>query len=123
MENVVVIEGFTVFVIIGLLAFLVESVVEYYFAPIVDLIFNRRVEDNPKLKTLRGIVMKVIALATGVGLAFWYEYDLIYLIGQVVNTNVAQSWVGYTLTGTAIARGAGYVHDLVKKFTGPVIAK
>lgn len=122
MENVIFIEGFTVFIIIGLLAFLVESVVEYYFAPVVDLIFNKRVEDNPKLKRIRGIIMKVLALATGIGLAFWYEYDLIHLIGQVLNAEVAASWVGYTLTGTALARGAGYVHDLVKQFTKPVIA-
>ena len=118
-ENVIVIDGFATFIVIGLLAFLVESVVEYYFASIVDLIFGKKVDGDPRLERIRGIIMKALALATGIGLAFWYKYDLIYLIGQVVGAEVAQSWVGYLLTGTALARGAGYIHDLVKNFTNP----
>lgn len=121
MDNVIFIEGFAVFVVIGALAFIVESGVEYFFAPVVDLIFGKKVENDPKLKRVRGIVMKILAALVGLGLSFWYQYDLIHLIGLVVGTEINPSWVGYILTGISLARGAGYVHDLVKKFTDPVI--
>lgn len=96
-----------VLAIIFLLAFLVESLVEYLFGAVFDHV--------PKLTPFKWCLM-YIALVVGVIGAFVYKFDLIYLIGQFVGNAVTITYFGIVLTGAAIGRGAGYLHDLVKRY-------
>jgi hypothetical protein len=96
-----------------LLAFVVESMVEYLFGQLLDNV--------PKLKPLQWLLVYV-PLAPGIGLAFFYRIDLVWLMGQQVQATMAVelpiqiSWVGMLLSGLAIGRGSNYVHDLASKF-------
>ena len=52
-----------------------------------------------------------VAAIAGVGLAIFYQLDLLALIGEL-----APSTVGYVLTGLIIGRGANYLHDFVSTY-------
>lgn len=84
------------------LAFLTESMVEYLFGIAIDH-FDSAVK-------WRWTLMYVSAL-TGVGLAFYYQLDLLALIGELEATPV-----GYLLSGLIIGRGANYLHDFVSTY-------
>lgn len=96
-----------VLAIIFLLAFLVESLVEYLFGALFEHV--------PALVPFKWCLM-YIALGVGIIGAFVYKFDLIYLIGQFVGNAVSITTFGIVLTGAAIGRGAGYLHDLVKRY-------
>lgn len=108
-----------VLVVIGvifLLSFLVESLVEYLFAPL----FN----NVPALAKWKWLQMYA-ALIVGVAGAFLYGFDLLFLLGnylagqfsvEVPPMFVASFWLGKALTGIAIGRGSAYLHDLVSKY-------
>ena len=83
------------------LAFLTESMVEYLFGQIIDQV---------NLDKLRWLLTSVAA-AVGVGLAFYYQLDLLALIGDS-----APSSVGFLLSGLVIGRGANYLHDFASKY-------
>lgn len=90
-------------VLIGLtLAFLTESMTEYLFGQALDRF--------PNLSPLRWLLQYVAAIV-GVGLAFYYQVDLIALIG-----GDAVSPVGVTLSGLIIGRGANYFHQFVSQY-------
>lgn len=96
-----------VLAVIFLLAFLVESLVEYLFGALFE-----HVTALLKFKW----TLMYIAMAVGILGAFVYRFDLIYLIGQFVGSSVAVTTFGIVLTGAAIGRGANYLHDLVTKY-------
>lgn len=87
------------------LAFLAESMTEY--------IFGQAVDHFEKLAKLRWALMYV-ALGAGVGLAFFYQVDLLALIG-----GQAESQVGYALSGLIVGRGANFVHDFISRYIRP----
>lgn len=93
--------------VIFLLAFLTESLVEYLFGAVADHI--------PALTPYKWVLMYISA-GVGVAGAFIYSFDLLYLVGQFVEAEIASTAFGITLTGLAIGRGAGYLHDLVNKY-------
>ena len=97
--------------VIFLLSFLVESLVEYLFAPFFDR--------TPLLQPHKWVLMYVSA-AVGVFGCFFYGFDLLYLLGGYLDINGAYmqqaTWLGELLTGFAVGRGSNYVHDLVTKF-------
>jgi len=96
-----------------LLAFIVESMVEYIFAPLGLL-----TEGNPLIVALEPL--KYVALLVGVLLAFAYQLDV---IAEAFPTQGAVApWVGIVLTGLAIGRGANYIHDLWTKYLRPTPA-
>jgi hypothetical protein len=84
------------------LAFLTESLTEYLFGQLADHV--------PFLKPIRWAIMYVAA-AVGVGVAIFYQLDMISLIIQAPAT-----WVGCVFTGLAIGRGANFVHDFVGRY-------
>ena len=92
--------------VIFLVAFLVESLVEYLFGAPFDHV--------PGMTPYKWVLMYV-AMAVGIVGAFVYRFDLIYLIGQYVNAGIVTTTFGIILTGAAIGRGANYLHDLVDK--------
>lgn len=89
------------------LAFLTESTVEY--------VAGKPFDQFPKLTPHKWLLM-YISLAVGVGLAFFYRLDMISAIAQVAGEPMAVSWVGFTLTGLGIGRGANYLHDFVSAY-------
>lgn len=95
-----------IFGIIFLLAFLTESLVEYVFGTPFD--------KSKKLKSHKWVLMYV-SLAVGVGLAFWYQLDIIVLLANELGEDIALGWVGFVLTGSGIGRGANYMHQLVSE--------
>lgn len=98
---------FGILAVIFLLAFLVESLVEYLFGKVVDNI--------PALTPYKWGLMYVSAIVGVVG-AFIYGFDLLYLLGQFVGAGIPSTGFGVALTGLAIGRGANYLHDLVDKY-------
>lgn len=84
------------------LAFMAESMVEYIFGEVAD--------HFEKIAPYKWLLM-YIALAAGVGMAFWYQVDLISLI-----TGDGVTVLGNILTGLAIGRGANFVHDFVSTY-------
>lgn len=93
--------------VIVLLAFLVESLTEYAF--------GRAVEHIPALQPWSWC-LAYVAMAVGIAGAWVYRFDLMYLIGQALETTVPVTGFGITITGMAIGRGANYIHDLVSRF-------
>ncbi|KKW13383.1 MAG: hypothetical protein UY48_C0001G0004 [Candidatus Gottesmanbacteria bacterium GW2011_GWB1_49_7] len=83
------------------LAFLTESMVEYLFGQIIDQV---------NLDKLRWL-LTYVAAAVGVGLAFYYQLDLLALIGDSVPSSV-----GFLLSGLVIGRGANYLHGFVSTY-------
>lgn len=93
--------------VIFLLAFLVESLVEYLFGAPFEYI--------PAMKPYKWLLMYV-AMAVGMVGAFVYRFDLLYLLGAFVGTAIQVTVFGILLTGAAIGRGANYLHDLVTRY-------
>ncbi len=84
------------------LAFLCESMTEY--------IFGTPFDKFPKFQPFKWALMYVSA-GLGIGIAHFYQLDLVALIGQTGPT-----WVGVTLTGLGIGRGANFVHQFVAQY-------
>ena len=93
--------------VIFLLAFLTESMVEYFFGEIAN--------HFPALTPYKWLLMYVAAIVGVIG-AYIYSFDLLHLVGEFVGTSIPVHWFGILLTGLAIGRGAGYLHDLVQKY-------
>lgn len=93
--------------VIFLLAFLIESLVEYVFGTIADQV---------AVLTPWKWVAKYIAMVVGIVAAFIYRFDLLSLLGTYIGTAVPLTELGIILTGAAIGRGSNYLHDIVKQF-------
>lgn len=96
--------------IIFFLAFLVETLVEAIAAPVYD--------HFPKLAPYKW-TQRFLALAVGIGGAFVYRFDLLYLLGLWMKQEIPLTPYGITITGLAIGMGAGYLHDAIQKFLAP----
>ena len=96
-----------------LLAYLTESLTEYVIGTLFD-----KIESWKPLKWIQ----LYFAMAVGIGLAIFYQLDLVYLLGVLISETVnievpiQISLVGFVLTGMGIGRGAGWLHDLVDKY-------
>jgi hypothetical protein len=84
------------------LAFLVESFVEY--------IFGQALDHLPKLAPLKWL-LQYVALVAGAGLSYYYYIDVIAVI-----TDTQTTLVGVILTGLGIGRGANYFHQFVSTY-------
>jgi hypothetical protein len=89
------------------LAFLTESFVEY--------LFGQAFEKIPAISAYKWLLMYVAA-AVGVGLALYYEIDLIALIQQLSGGSGGLTPVGMILSGLGIGRGASWLHDFVSQY-------
>jgi len=106
----------SVLIVLGvlfMLAFLVETLVEFLFAPL----FNN-IKAIEKFKWVQLYIAVVVAV---IG-AFIYQFDLLYLLArflaQLVQAEpvVMMTPYGIAITGIAIGHGAGYLHDAVAKY-------
>ncbi len=84
------------------LAFLTETLVEYFFGEVANHV--------PKLQPYKWLLMYVAAIV-GVALSLFYKIDLLALIIQQPGTVV-----GTVISGLAIGRGSNYLHQFVMKF-------
>lgn len=89
------------------LAFLTESFVEYVFG----IPMKKIAKLQPHVWTLN-----YVALAVGVGVAFYYSIDLISLIAQTAGGEWGATPVGIVLTGMIIGRGSNFLSDFVYKY-------
>ena len=90
--------------IIFILAFLIESLVEAVLGTPFDKI--------EKLKPYKWTLMYIALLAGIIG-AFVYRFDLLFILGGYIGARIEQTSFGIALTGLAIGRGSNYLHDLV----------
>jgi hypothetical protein len=84
------------------LAFLAESMVEY----ILGTLFQK----FTKISGWSWVLMYV-SLGVGIGLAFWYQLDMLAIVTEGPSTTV-----GIILSGSVIGRGANFLHDFVSKY-------
>jgi hypothetical protein len=97
--------------IIFLMAFIIESLVEYFFGQLFARV--------PAIQPYSWMLMYAAAIVGVIG-AFLYGFDLLYLLGNYLGVDWPElsqpTWFGTLLTGMAIGRGSNFLHDLVKKF-------
>lgn len=94
--------------VIGLLAFMVETLVE--------AIIGRPIEYIPKLKPYKMLILTYVAVVVGIAGAFVYKFDILYLLGGFVESPIPKTGFGIAITGISIGMGAAYFHQLVSKF-------
>jgi hypothetical protein len=94
-----------------LLAFMVETLVEFLFGELFSHI--------PALLPHKWLLM-YIAIGAAIGMAFFYQLDLPFLLAQFLEVEweplSCVSWPGMLASGIAIGKGSNYLHDLIKKF-------
>ena len=93
--------------IILALAFLTETLVEFLFSDIF-LKF-------PKLAPYAW-TQKYIAVVVGIGGAFIYQFDLLYLLADFFGVPLVHSAFGIVMTGIGIGKGSNYLHDFIMRF-------
>jgi hypothetical protein len=96
--------------ILLVIAFLVETLTEFLFAPFFDKI--------TALTPFKWTQM-YIALIVGVVGAGLYHFDIIFLLGLYLGQPIPVTWYGVMLTGLAIGKGSNYLHDAITKFLQP----
>ena len=89
--------------IVFALTFVCESFIEYVFGTLFNKI--------PKIAPYKWTLM-YLAMAAGVGLAFYYKIDIISMLppGSAVTT------LGIVLSGLIMGRGSNFLHQLVSQF-------
>ena len=95
------------FVLAFALAFIAESMSEYLFAAGLKALEGK----HPALAEAQP--MRYVALAVGLLLTYSYSLDVIYeAFGYTAN------WppMGLIITGLAIGRGSGFLHDFWKSY-------
>jgi len=94
MENTV-----RILLALGVLAFLVESMVEYFQSPFA----------NTDWRTL---VLRTIAGVLGIAIAISYHLDVFNaLLPEVLSASI----LGQIMTGLVIGRGASFAHEFAKR--------
>lgn len=96
-----------VLAVIFLLAFLVETLTEFLFGDLFDKV--------PVLTPFKW-ALKYIAVAVGVAGAWVYQFDIVFLLGQYVGAEIAQTAFGVVITGVAIGKGSNYIHQIIGQF-------
>jgi len=100
--NVLAILGIVLF-----LAFLTESMVEYFVGGLADHI--------PAIEPYKWLTIYVSAVF-GVVASFIYRLDIVSLLSQFLQVQFAVTTFGIVITGLVIGRGANFVHDIWQKF-------
>ena len=88
--------------VIFVLAFLVESLVEYFLAKLFE-------------KYGLSDYLKYAAALVGIGLCFAYRIDILL---QLVGMTPVHPIVGYVISGIIIGRGSNFLNDLIDLVRG-----
>ena len=97
-------EALTPFTVVLALAFLCESLTEYFFS---DVLIALRLDTK---------YLRYIAAVVGVGLALLYGLDA---LRDFLGVSPRLAHLGEVLTGLILGRGANYVHDLYTRYIKP----
>ncbi len=105
----------TVLAGIFVLAFLAETLTEYFARPFL------RPETLPgnghdPLHVVPAWFLRYISALVGISLAIAYRADALALFGLVAWS----PWIGYIVTGLIIGRGANYLNDIVDRWRAPI---
>ena len=90
--------------VVTALAFLCESLTEYFFADVLAAL------------GVAGKHLRYIAALVGVGLALLYGLDAMQ---RFLGLSPRVPHMGEVLTGLVLGRGANYVHDLYARYVKP----
>lgn len=99
--------------VIFMLAFMIETLVEFLAAPIFNHV--------PALKPYKD-AQRYLAVAVAIAGAFIYGFDLLYIVAVFLSQMtggpvlIAVTPYGIVITGVAIGHGAAYLHDLVMNY-------
>jgi len=117
MERVIVADILWKLGLIFVLAFLAETMTEYFARPFIR--FDSLPGNAPSngQRIIPAWVLRYIAALMGVGLAIAYRADILGLLGLAAWT----PWIGWIVTGLIIGRGSNYLHDLVDRWLAPVV--
>jgi hypothetical protein len=97
-------EGVAPLLVVTALAFLCESLTEYFFADALVAV------------GIAGKHLRYIAAVVGVTLALLYGLDAMH---QSLGLSPRLPHVGEVLTGLVLGRGSNYVHDLYARYIQP----
>jgi len=103
MENL---QPFVTLAVILLIAFLVETLVEFTLGTAFD-----KVE---KIKPFKWM-LQYFAVAVGIYFAFVYQFDLIYLLSEYLGAGLEITAAGITITGISIGKGSNYIHQIISE--------
>jgi hypothetical protein len=107
-----VLQVLAMLIVILLLAFIIETLVEALLGKPLE---------KAGLKAWSWALMYV-AVAVGVAAAWFYQFDLIYLLGAFLEDVIQQpiaipkTSFSVVITGISIGMGSAYIHDLLKRF-------
>jgi hypothetical protein len=107
-----ILQVLAIVVVILLLAFMIETLVEALLGKPLE---------KAGLKSWTWALMYV-AVAVGIAAAWFYQFDLIYLLGSFLEDVIGQPIMipstsfGVVVTGISIGMGSAYIHDLLKRF-------
>jgi len=102
---------------IFVLAFLAETLTEYFARPFIKFeSLPGNVPANGQ-RVIPAFVLRYLAALVGVALAVAYRADVLALFGLVAWTPI----IGWIVTGLIIGRGSNYLHDLVDRWLAPVV--
>lgn len=87
-------------------AFVGESINEFLFAPLFDLL-KGKVND-----TLRQQAMRAWSCLVGIFIAIEFSLDVFALL----SAGAMHTYVGFVLTGMLLGRGSNFIHDMLKRF-------
>lgn len=94
-----------------ILAGLVEGLVEFFIAPVLEPLKKREVQEGDV--DWRVVILRVCSLGAGLLASFAFGIDILAEFG----VNAAAPWIGMLASGFIIARGSNYTHDLVGKWS------
>jgi site-specific recombinase len=112
----------TLAVSILVLAFLAESMTEYFLSPVWDMLArrmqNREYEFEEEFEARREALRRAVTMysAAGVGVLLAWLFDL-DLFAAFLSLQAQAHGVAVVLTGLVIGRGSNYVHDVYKRIT------
>ena len=117
--NVLDVELLPVLAGIFLLAFLAETMTEYFFRPFLkpDTLPGAEPRDPTNgQRVIPSWALRYFAALVGVALAVAYRADALALFGLDAWT----PWIGWIVTGLVVGRGSNYLHDLIDRWLAPV---
>jgi hypothetical protein len=102
--------------IIFLLAFLVETLIEFLFGTLAGFLVAVFPLLEGKLGTFKTPIIQIFAIAAGIIGAFIYQFDVLYLLGMFLVNPIPITVYGLIITGVAIGKGSNYIHQLITQF-------
>lgn len=114
----------TILLLILALAFLTETLTEFAYGTVTNLIVGIFPKLAPLFERskLRTSVIQLFAIGVGIAGALIYKFDMLHLLSQYLEPyagaplNVPTTDYGIIITGVAIGKGSNYIHDFLKRY-------